>query len=70
LLLELLDVSTGETYLLSVDNVHDDSALQHACQTGLDGKVVLAILCAVAVCGGEFSCHCDVSCVVNEVIRK
>jgi hypothetical protein len=38
--------------------------------TILDGKVVLAILCAVAVCGGEFSCHCDVSRVVNEVIRK
>ena len=45
-------------YLLGVNYVHNDSALQHACQTRLDGKVVLAILGAVAVGGGELSCHC------------
>lgn len=44
--------------MLSIDNVHDNTALQHASQTSLDGKVVLAILCAVAVCRGEFSRHC------------
>jgi hypothetical protein len=64
-----LDVGMRKTYLLSVDNVHDDSALQHACQTGLDGKVVLTILCAVTVCGGEFSCHCEVSCARIRITR-
>ena len=47
-----------ETYLLSVDDVHDNATLEHAGKTSLDGEVVLAILGSVAVCGGEFSCHC------------
>lgn len=46
------------TNLLSVDNVHNDATLQHAGEACLDGEVVLAILGAVAVGGGEFSCHC------------
>jgi hypothetical protein len=52
-------------YLLGVDDVHDDAALEHARETGLDGEVVLAIavgaVVAVAVAvavGGEFSRHC------------
>lgn len=27
------------TYLLSIDNVHDDSSLEHSCQTGLDEEL-------------------------------
>ena len=29
-------------YLLGVDDVHDHTALEHACQTGLDGEVGLS----------------------------
>ena len=50
------------SYLLSVDNIHDDASLQHSCQSGLDGEVVLAILCAVAIGGGEFGGHAAVRC--------
>lgn len=51
-----------ELYLLGVDDIHDYAALQHAGKASLDGEVVLAILGAVAVCGGEFSCHCGCGC--------
>jgi Tfp pilus assembly protein PilX len=46
------------THLLGVDNIHDDTTLQHPCKSGLDCEVVLAILRAVTVGGGEFGRHC------------
>ena len=51
-----------ETYLLGIDDVHDNATLQHAGKSCLDCEVVLAILSTVAVCGGEFSCHCLCDC--------
>ena len=57
-------------YLLGVDDVHDDAALEHACQSGLYGEAVaLAIGLrditvwvsangTVAVADGEVGGHC------------
>lgn len=32
--------SLGGTHLLGIDNIHDNTTLQHLSQTGLDGEVV------------------------------
>lgn len=53
-------VRRAESYLLGIDNVHDDATLQHSRQTRLDGESVLTILGGVAVGRGQFSCHCVV----------
>jgi hypothetical protein len=42
-------------YLLGVDNVHDDSALEHTGQAGLDGEGGIAILNGSV--DGEFGGH-------------
>lgn len=54
----------GAADLLGVHDVHDDSALQHAGQAGLDLEVVgLAVGGgAVAVGGGELGGHCAIGC--------
>jgi hypothetical protein len=54
----------GRIHLLSIDDVHNDTTLQHPRQTSLDGKVVLAILGAVAVRCGKFGSHCV--CLVSQ----
>lgn len=51
-----------ETYLFGIDDVHDNATLQHAGKSCLDCEVVLAILSTVAICSGEFSCHCLYDC--------
>lgn len=50
------------TYLLVVHDVHDHAALEHAGQSGLDGKgrgaVAIALGVVGAVGGGEVAGHC------------
>lgn len=48
------------TYLFSVDNIHDDSTLQHASQTGLDGERGCTISVVVAIRSGELGSHLDI----------
>lgn len=48
-------IDTGrqsKTYLLRIDNVHDNATLQHLSQSGLDGEVIAG--------GTVLSGHCEI----------
>ena len=53
-------IEEGNKYLLSVHDVHDDTALKHLGQTGLDGEIGAPIAPGGAIGGGILlGCHCD-----------
>ena len=64
-------------YLFSIDDVHDDAALEHSCESSLDCESVLAILSTGAIGCREFSCHCrrilqglDIECLIAMATKK
>ena len=55
----LWSIEDGKAYLLGIDYIHNDTSLQHACQSSLDSEAVVALLGGIAIGagGGEFSGH-------------
>ena len=57
-LLDSVGIGSLESHLFGIDDVHNNSSLQHTCQASLDSERISSIaVMGAAIGGGEFSCH-------------